>query len=581
MPDPVRAASRGRLAGASIGEAASAAPSPACLVFLRGKDADGRIQRLVAERRRLRPVLGGLALPLVARSRYEPLGFRSLGDWARERLGVTAHVVREWARVAEALAVLPALRSAVLAGEVSWSVARRAVAHASPEIDAAFAEALRGRTVQAAQELLRAAFGDGKPEKGGVPGEDDPAERIRVSVPLPAEHQSRWFAAVELARRVAGEALPVWECAEAIAAEALSALPPAAVAEAAEGLVAGSGAASGIRGDHTARQRAEARAAVRRREMAREHGLRAEAFPVLRWDLARDPNNAQGPLERLAAWAKAASPHALDRALRKAMRRLQRLDHDLGHLLRQVLERRLYREMGFASFERYAEERADLSPRTARRLVRRARLGPVGSAVAEAIRSGRLSARQAEVIASTVPLEQQAAAVTFARGVTLRRLEDEHGCGSLCTGAVTFMAPPEAATVFRLAIASVQRHTGAASPSEALVWVLDHAIATWEAHGARFRDTADFTRDGFRCTVPGCTARRSLQSHHIVFRSAGGPDVPWNRTTLCAFHHLRGIHAGSVSCRGRAPEGLVFALGLRPAGPPLLRAAAGDVLLGA
>jgi hypothetical protein len=50
-------------------------------------------------------------------------------------------------------------------------------------------------------------------------------------------------------------------------------------------------------------------------------------------------------------------------------------------------------------------------------------------------------------------------------------------------------------------------------------------------------------------------------SHHIRFRSAGGPDEPWNRTTLCAFHHHRGVHAGSVRIAGRAPDGLLFELG--------------------
>ena len=92
--------------------------------------------------------------------------------------------------------------------------------------------------------------------------------------------------------------------------------------------------------------------------------------------------------------------------------------------------------------------------------------------------------------------------------------------------------------------------------------MLDHALSTWLAAGTQFEDYADFTRDGFRCTVPGCTARRNLQSHHIRFRSAGGPDVAWNRTTLCAAHHHRGVHAGKITIRGRAPDGLLYTLGV-------------------
>jgi hypothetical protein len=65
--------------------------------------------------------------------------------------------------------------------------------------------------------------------------------------------------------------------------------------------------------------------------------------------------------------------------------------------------------------------------------------------------------------------------------------------------------------------------------------------------------------------VPVCSARSNLQSHHIRFRSAGGPDAPWNRTTPCAFHHQRGVHAGGgLRIRGRAPDALVYELGPEP-----------------
>jgi hypothetical protein len=77
--------------------------------------------------------------------------------------------------------------------------------------------------------------------------------------------------------------------------------------------------------------------------------------------------------------------------------------------------------------------------------------------------------------------------------------------------------------------------------------MLDHAIATWLEAGSAFRDYADFRRDG---------------SHHIRFRSAGGPDVAWNRTTLCAYHHQRGVHSGAIAIRGRAPDELTYDLGI-------------------
>jgi hypothetical protein len=72
---------------------------------------------------------------------------------------------------------------------------------------------------------------------------------------------------------------------------------------------------------------------------------------------------------------------------------------------------------------------------------------------------------------------------------------------------------------------------------------------------------------------------RNLHAHHVHFRSAGGRDEPANRVTLCAFHHLRGVHAGLIRCSGRAPDRLRFALGLRPDAPPLAVYRSGDRLL--
>jgi hypothetical protein len=297
--------------------------------------------------------------------------------------------------------------------------------------------ALRGRTVCAAEAMLQAAFPDA-PEPETEPA--DPAERVRVSVPLPKAQQGRWLAALELARRMAGEALPVWECAELMAAEALGAIPPELVAKA-----AGAGESASHVGARRANQ--EPRAFE---QTSREHGLRHEAFGLLRWD--RRHAGSEADLVRLAGWAETASAHALDGALRRAMKRLQRIEHDLGRILRQVQERRLYRELGFGSFERYVEERVDISPRTARRWVQLARLGPAGSAVANAFRDGLLTPKQASLVSEVVPPAQQPDAIAFAQGVTLRRLEDELGARDTARDTICFTAPPEAANVFLLAL---------------------------------------------------------------------------------------------------------------------------------
>ena len=87
---------------------------------------------------------------------------------------------------------------------------------------------------------------------------------------------------------------------------------------------------------------------------------------------------------------------------------------------------------------------------------------------------------------------------------------------------------------------------------EALGAMLEHVLAEWRVDDVKvLRRHAIFARDRWRCVVPGCTSMRNLQDHHIVFRSADGSDEPENRVTLCAWHHLRGVHAGIVRITGR------------------------------
>ena len=58
----------------------------------------------------------------------------------------------------------------------------------------------------------------------------------------------------------------------------------------------------------------------------------------------------------------------------------------------------------------------------------------------------------------------------------------------------------------------------------------------------------------------------------------GGTDDLTNRTTLCAWHHLCGVHAGLVRCAGTAPDALRFELGVHDLLPPLLAFAPGERL---
>jgi hypothetical protein len=136
-----------------------------------------------------------------------------------------------------------------------------------------------------------------------------------------------------------------------------------------------------------------------------------------------------------------------------------------------------------------------------------------------------------------------------------------------CSELVTLrcLAPMSVGALFRAVLACVQRGLATArgtqvTPSDALEVMLDHVIRVWDRRittGHRV-----YERHGWRCAVPGCTSRRGLHDHHILFRSAGGDDAWQNRVALCAFHHLRGVHARLIRVTGEAPHGLRFELPL-------------------
>ena len=101
-----------------------------------------------------------------------------------------------------------------------------------------------------------------------------------------------------------------------------------------------------------------------------------------------------------------------------------------------------------------------------------------------------------------------------------------------------------------------------------LLAMLEEFARTWDDPQMSLRRASDaiYIRDGWRCTAPGCTSRRNLEDHHIVYRSRGGSDEPSNRTCLCRFHHQLGEHGGLSTCRGMAPLGIHWTLGRNGAG---------------
>jgi hypothetical protein len=96
-----------------------------------------------------------------------------------------------------------------------------------------------------------------------------------------------------------------------------------------------------------------------------------------------------------------------------------------------------------------------------------------------------------------------------------------------------------------------------------LLALLVEFVLTWDtdARGTAPANDRIYIRDGWRCTAPGCSSRRNLEDHHVVYRSRGGGEGAPNKTCLCRFHHQRGEHGGLASCTGVAPLGLLWRLG--------------------
>lgn len=164
--------------------------------------------------------------------------------------------------------------------------------------------------------------------------------------------------------------------------------------------------------------------------------------------------------------------------------------------------------------------------------------------------------------------------------VALRALVEERDEAQLrALRTLRARVPSRVAELLRAAFRAVREVAGRLlDDGRCLVEVARHFAAAWRAHVRRARTPSQRVRerDLGRSQAPGCS-RRAVHAHHVVPRSRGGGDEPGNLVSLCACHHLLGIHGGYLAVRGEAPDGLVWEL-LRagrveePQGPPLAAA---------
>src|SRR5439155_646622 len=420
---------------------------------------DGWLRRLAAQDARGRTVLGRLAQAFLRGRGHYQLGFSRLGDYSRERLGISARELQSLATVCARLERLPRLRAAFVDGVLSWAQIRLLTTVATPEDEAEWLARAERCTVRALAAVIRTP-----PD-----GEDDDEARFRLR--CPRRLRLLWQQVVDLARCMAGSELTQGQAAEAIAAEGLSARAPCGEPWPA--------------------------AEPPRTAPADPHESRA-VFADLDWTAIRDA--LPGGIEGLDAAVDGLDPFALD--LR----------------MRAVPVRRLADEVEWA-------------------LTLRDGLAPI---------------------------------MPPAPGASLA-LDERQLCArpewEFPDAEVTFSAPVSVVALFRSAILAFAHPHG--SLVEGLESLLLHVISEWEGQ-PRHRDPV-FARDGWRCAVPICTARRELHDHHVVFRSHGGGNERENRISICVWHHLRGVHAGRVRAAGEAPDGITWEIGVRPGRRALLR----------
>jgi hypothetical protein len=553
---------------------------------------EDRLARLAATVGPLRRLLAAIAERLIATKAPERLCYPRLGDFARERVGISARQLQELARVHRALAGLPALECALVANRLSWSKVRLIARVATAEDEAAWiARALTLPTRRLEREVRDATR---------CPEPEDAEEALpqrRVAVRCTPVVREKWILVCEMAERVAGQRLRAGEVLELVAAEVFSAISiDPAFAE--------------IPDEPSARLPSKA-ASAREEAAAPEPRARSRGLPRT--------------IASLAAGLDEADAFELDRRLRLAVRLEQTLDAAIAPLLRRVTSPGYEWRGDYCTLPTYASEQLGMSVSKARALLRLERAADVCPELRDAYRSGRLSWVKAHcllpLLLLDIPGEWRPAWVSWAERVTVRRLEEDveralllraghslawqrcqfhperardaippaerqmcaHDVDTEATQLLAWRVPCDVAVLFRAVRETLRSRLRAAhgrflGDGEVFEALLDCALLAWTLRDPRARRPDPvIERESYRCAVPGCTSRRNLHDHHLTFRSAGGSDTPANRIALCAFHHQRCLHVGLMRIRGRAPDGLVFELGLRRGAPPLVRYRSGDI----
>ena len=398
-------------------------------------------------------MLAAIAARLLETRGWERLCYARLGDYARERAGISARQLQDLARTHRALARLPALERALLANALPWSKVRLIARVASAADEEAWIARARAAPIRRLEQEVRASA---RRAASGA-DEEDPDETVplaQVVVHCTPAVREKWMHAHEMAERVAGQRLRAGEALEWVTAELCSELPFAGPVvsladeepslwddedeSAVETELGAGNEGAGVGNEGAGADESVVADATTGSEVvppAADHhaaGAAAEgALGALSLAPGSEGSAALPPLpEEAAALAEDlawADPFELDRRLRRALALEQTLDAAMAPLLRVVRAAEYEWRDAWQPLGVYAAESLGISGSKARALLRIERTGDVCPELRESFRTGRISWAKAQCLVPLLLLDVEggwrARWVAWAERVTLRRLE--------------------------------------------------------------------------------------------------------------------------------------------------------------
>ena len=525
------------------------------------------------------PLRLGEALEALSKSGgHRELGFATLEAYALERCERGGRWALESAGMARRLADRPALRAALLAAEISWSMADLLSRHGSAAEDTGLLDKAKASTIRQMREHFRTAGAQ-------VAESDDPEPRRKLTTTVPTEDAWAFEVIKKVARAVTGSA-STDALVEGLLGEGLIALQNLAPRVADEDLPERETAAK-----LAAAWRAEA-------EIGAEDRVPRDVPPS---DPLPDP-----PLPT--------TPLGLDAEIRRLSADLARRDLELGDVALRFFAADGWRRLHFASERQYVRERIGVSHASLKgrmTLARRARRVP---GLADAVAAGRLRYEAASLVARVATPETAKDWLARAETRTLKHLREEvdvsetlarmendrallappaddvvHDFAALEAYALSGatrpdLLPPSSQMSAAAAAADADdgsdrlrpgaghrtihtemredlylawkdledRHRRSGIPGTFLSFLCSAFWQTWkDSFDSDVAYAGIYARDRFRCSSPVCP-RRDITPHHLKYRSHGGTDDPDNVTSLCVYCHLEGIHAGRIKAAAPA-----------------------------